>query len=139
MAISDQNWQVFAQGNVDNEGSLSARFNYRWGSSAHISKAQVQISPGGAGQDMVQLEHEYTGSDFSASVKSLNGSVLDGGLTGIVIGHYLQSVTPKLALGLEAVWQRQGLTQPPDATVSYVARYKSQNWLPALSSKPWVL
>lgn len=78
---------------------------------------------------MMQLEHEYTGSDFSASVKALNGSVLEGGLTGIIIGHYLQSVTPKLALGLEAVWQRQGLTQPPDSALSYVARYKSQDWV----------
>lgn len=78
---------------------------------------------------MMQLEHEFTGSDFSASVKALNGSVLEGGLTGIIIGHYLQSVTPKLALGLEAVWQRQGLTQPPDSALSYVARYKSQDWV----------
>ncbi|KAK0754504.1 eukaryotic porin/Tom40 [Schizothecium vesticola] len=121
--------RIFAQGNVDSEGSLSARFNYRWGSTTNITKGQVQISPGGGGQDMMQLEHEFTGSDFSASVKALNGSVLEGGLTGIIIGHYLQSVTPKLSLGLEAVWQRQGLTQPPDSALSYVARYKSQDWV----------
>ena len=78
---------------------------------------------------MTQLEHEYTGADFTASVKAINASVLEGGVTGIFIGHYLQSVTPKLALGLETVWQRVGLTQPPDANVSYVARYKSQDWV----------
>ncbi|KAK0626630.1 eukaryotic porin/Tom40 [Immersiella caudata] len=120
--------KVFAQGNVDNEGSLQGRFHYRWGQSAHITKAQMNIT-GEATQDMTQLEHEYTGSDFTASVKTLNPSVLDGGFTGIVIAQYLQSVTPKLALGLEAFWQRAGLTQPPNAAVSYFARYKSGDWV----------
>jgi len=120
--------KVFAQGNVDNEGSLSGRFHYRWGSSAHITKAQVAVT-GEASQDMTQLEHEYTGSDFTASVKTLNPSVLDGGFTGVVIAQYLQSVTPKLALGLEAFWQRAGLTQPPNAAISYFARYKSGDWV----------
>jgi len=78
---------------------------------------------------MAQFEHEYTGSDFSASVKALNPSFLEGGLTGIYIGHYLQSVTPKLALGLEAVWQRGSLSQGPDSGLSYVARYKSDDWV----------
>lgn len=120
--------KLFAQGNVDNDGAVMARANWRLGPSS-IVKAHFQLSPGGGGQDMTQFEHEYTGSDFTASVKSLNASVLEGGLTGIFIGHYLQSVTPKLALGLEAVWQRAGLTQGPDTTVSYVARYKSNDWV----------
>jgi len=120
--------QVFAQGNVDNEGSLSGRFHWRWGSSTHITKAQISVSSE-ATQDMTQLEHEYTGSDFTASVKALNPSVLDGGFTGVVIAQYLQSVTPKFALGLEAFWQRAGLTQPPNAAISYFARYKSGDWV----------
>ncbi len=119
---------MFCQANVDNEGAVSARFNHRWGSSTHISKVQYQASPE-AGQDMTQFEHEYTGADFSASLKALNPSALDGGLTGIYIGQYLQSVTPKLAVGVEAVWQRQALSIPPTAAVSYVARYKGQDWV----------
>lgn len=78
---------------------------------------------------MAQLEHEYTGRDFTASLKALNPSYLEGGLTGIFIGSYLQSITPKLALGLEGVWQRAGLTQGPETAVSYVARYKSDDWV----------
>ncbi|KAK0720648.1 mitochondrial import receptor subunit tom-40 [Lasiosphaeris hirsuta] len=120
--------KMFAQGNVDNEGSLSARFNWRL-SPASVVKSQFQVTPGGAGQDMAQFEHEYVGNDFTASLKALNPSYLEGGLTGIFIGHYMQSVTPKLALGLEAVWQRAGMTQGPDTAVSYVARYKSQDWV----------
>ncbi|KAL2262824.1 hypothetical protein VTK26DRAFT_9345 [Humicola hyalothermophila] len=120
--------KMFAQGNVDEQGALSATFNWRW-NSAFVSKSRFQIAPGGTGQDMAQFEHEYTGSDFTATLKALNPSCLEGGLTGIFIGQYLQSVTPKLALGLEAVWQRAGLTQGPDTAVSYVGRYKSDNFI----------
>ena len=77
---------------------------------------------------MAQFEHEYTGDDFSASLKMINPSCLDGGWTGIYIGSYLQSLTPKLAVGMETLWQRPALTQGPECAVSYSARYKSQDW-----------
>lgn len=112
---------------MDNDGQLSTRFNYRW-SDKLVSKTQLQVVPG-SGQDMVQLENEYTGDDFTASLKMLNPSALDGGITGIFIGSYLQSVTPKLALGLETVWQRAGLTQGPEMATSYSLRYKSDDWV----------
>ena len=115
------------QGNVDNEGQLSTRFNYRWSASS-VTKSQFQIAPG-TGQDMAQLEHEYTGKDFNASLKMLNPSYLDGGLTGIFIGSYMQAVTPKLAVGMEGVWQRAATSQPPDAVLSYCAKYKSEDWI----------
>lgn len=78
---------------------------------------------------MAQFEHEYTGDDFSASLKMLNPSFLEGGMTGIYIGSYLQSVTPKLALGMETLYQRPSLSQGPECAVSYCARYKSQDWV----------
>ncbi|GJN75295.1 mitochondrial import receptor subunit tom-40 [Purpureocillium lilacinum] len=118
--------KVFCQGNIDNEGSLSGRFNFRW-TDKLVSKSQLSISPGG--QDMAQFEHEYTGNDFSASLKMLNPSFLEGGMTGIYIGSYLQSVTPRLALGLETLWQRPALTQGPECAVSYCARYKAEDWV----------
>ncbi|ROT39186.1 mitochondrial import receptor subunit tom-40 [Sodiomyces alkalinus F11] len=119
--------KVFLQGNLDNEGSLSSRFNYRW-TDKLVSKSQLQIVPG-SGQDMVQFENEYVGDDFTASLKMINPSALDSGITGIFIGSYLQSVTPKLALGLETVWQRAGLTQGPETATSYSLRYKSDDWV----------
>ncbi|EON99530.1 putative mitochondrial import receptor subunit tom-40 protein [Phaeoacremonium minimum UCRPA7] len=118
--------KVFLQGNVDNEGQLSTRFNWRW-SDAQVSKSQFSIAPG-TGQDMAQFEHEYTGNDFTASLKALNPSYLEGGLTGIFIGSYMQAVTPRLALGLEGIWQRAGLTQGPETAVSYCAKYKGEDW-----------
>lgn len=78
---------------------------------------------------MLQLENDYTGNDFSASLKAMNPSFLDGGVTGIFMGSYLQSVTPKLALGLEGVWQRTAMNQGPDCMISYAARYKSTDWI----------
>lgn len=120
---------MFLQGNLDNEGSLSTRFNYRLGPKKKSTlKTQFQISPGGTGQDMAQFEHEYTGDDFTTSVKAINPGYLEGGLTGVLIGSYLQAVTPKLSFGLEAFWQRPSLSQGPDTAVSYFARYKSTDW-----------
>lgn len=118
--------KIFMQGNVDNEGTLSTRFNYRWAPS-FVTKSQVQIAPGQGA--MVQLDNEYTGDDFTASVKCLNPSMIDGGLTGIFIGSYLQAVTPTLALGLEAMWQRAALNQGPETAVSYCAKYKGSDWI----------
>lgn len=85
---------------------------------------------------MGQFEHEYIGRDFTTSLKMMNPSVLDGGLTGIYIASYLQSVTPKLALGLEGVWQRAALSQPPDAALSYCARYQSNDWVATAQMHP---
>lgn len=78
---------------------------------------------------MASIEHEYVGSDFTSSVKMLNPSYLEGGLTGIFILSHLQSLTSKLSLGLEAVWQRAALNQPPESAVSYCAKYKSDDWI----------
>lgn len=39
--------------------------------------------PGGA---QFSLENDYVGDDFTAQIKAMNPSVLDGPLTGIFIG-----------------------------------------------------
>jgi mitochondrial import receptor subunit TOM40 len=115
------------QGNIDNEGQLMTRFNYRW-TPQLVTKTQMQIAPG-PGQAMAQFDNEYTGRDFTASLKTVNPSIIEGGLTGIFIGSYLQSVTPSLALGLEGVWQRTALNQGPETAVSYCAKYKGSDWI----------
>lgn len=78
---------------------------------------------------MAQLESEYTGNDFTLNVKALNPSYLEGGVTGIYVGQYMQSLTPRLALGLEAMWQRQALSVPPDAALAYCGKYKTEDWV----------
>ena len=114
------------QGNIDNEGQFSGRANYRW-TDGFVTKGTVQIAD--AEQAMVQVDNDFTGKDFSASIKSINPSILDGGLTGIFVGSYLQSVTPSLALGLEMMWQRQAVNRGPDTTLAYVAKYKGNDWI----------
>ncbi|TVY26128.1 Mitochondrial import receptor subunit [Lachnellula hyalina] len=117
--------KVFMQGTVDNDSQVTAQLNYRW-APALVSKVQMQLQ---GAQAMAQFDNEYTGNDFTASIKAINPSAIDGGLTGIFIGSYLQSVTPSLALGLEAIWQRAALNQGPETAMSYCAKYKGSDWI----------
>ena len=119
--------KVFMQGNFGNDGALAAVGNYRW-NDALTTKANMQIMSG-AGQGLLQLDNDYTGSDFTASIKAFNPSFLDGGLTGIFVGSYLQSITPSLALGFEAIWQRQGMNTRPETALSYCGKYKGDDWI----------
>ena len=117
--------QIFLHGSIDSDGQLSARSNYRW-TEAFVTRTQIAPNPG---QSMIQIENDYTGKDFSASLKALNPSFLEGGLTGIFIANYLQSVTPGLALGMETMWQRPAMSNGPETAISYVAKYKGDGWI----------
>ncbi|EAW08610.1 TOM complex pore protein TOM40 [Aspergillus clavatus NRRL 1] len=119
--------KVFMQGNFGSDGALAAVFNYRWNPKL-VTKTNTQIMAG-ASQGLLQIDNDYTGDDFSASLKAFNPSCLDGGLTGIFVGSYLQSITPSLALGFEAIWQRQGMNTRPETALSYCARYKANDWI----------
>lgn len=113
------------QGNLDNDLQFSGRFNWRW-TSAFVSKTAVQLTSQG---NMVSLENDYTGADFSASLKAVNPSLLDGGITGMLMASYLQAVTPRLSLGIDAFWSRPAMAYPPELNVSYAARYKAADWM----------
>ncbi|MCJ1367721.1 translocase of outer mitochondrial membrane [Acarospora aff. strigata] len=119
--------KVFLQGNIDNDGQLAARANYRW-TPSFVTKTNTQMAPG-PGQAMLQVDNDYTGRDFTASLKSINPSILEGGLTGVFIGSYLQAVTPGLAVGLEAIWQRTAVNTGPETAISYYAKYKGSDWI----------
>ncbi|KAF3920472.1 hypothetical protein ABW20_dc0106361 [Dactylellina cionopaga] len=119
--------RTFLQANIDNEGQLSARFNYRW-SPKMVTRSSVQVAPGSS-QAMLQIDQDYVGKDFTASFKSYNPSLLDGGLTGIFIAQYLQSITKSLSVGLETVWQRQSMVAIPEASISYAAKYQGAGWI----------
>ena len=78
---------------------------------------------------MLSVDNDYTGQDFTASLKSINPSIIEGGLTGVFVGSYLQSLTPSLAVGFEAMWQRVALQSGPETTISYCAKYKGSDWI----------
>ncbi|KAL9625024.1 MAG: hypothetical protein Q9160_000753 [Pyrenula sp. 1 TL-2023] len=126
MALYGTN-NAFLQGGWSSDGSVTAWGNYRWSSSL-TSKIQMQTASG-VGQSMVSIDHDYTGDDFSATLKAVNPSMLEGGLTGTIVGSYLQSITPGLALGLEGVWMRQSLGTKPETALSYSGRYKGNDWV----------
>lgn len=72
---------------------------------------------------MVQLEADYTGTGYTLNAKSVNASPVD--LTGIYVASALQSLTPRLAIGVECVVQHP---QPGtvDAHAMLVAKYAVQ-------------
>ena len=83
------------------------------------------------GNNLLQVEHDYTGSDFSMNVKAVNPDPTD--LSGIYIGNYLQSITKNLAVGIETLYQRtnfggpMGLAAGPEISSSYLAKYTGTN------------
>jgi mitochondrial import receptor subunit TOM40 len=116
---------MFLQGNLDNDLQFSGRFNWRWASN-FVTKTSVQLTSQG---NMVSVENDYTGADFSASLKTVNPSVLDGGITGMVMASYLQSITPNLSLGVDAFWSRPAMAYAPSLNLSYAGRYKTPDWM----------
>lgn len=113
------------QATLDTQFQGTGRFNYRLSPSL-VSKTTVQLAPD---QGMISVEGDYTGADFSANVKAMNPSILDGGLTGIWTGSFLQAITPRLSLGLDAMWQRPSMVSGPDLILRYGARYKTNDWM----------
>lgn len=130
---------------VDNEGSITGRFNYGW-SPANTTKFAIQVSffpdrtdrttellaadiarlrsdqlPNSAtAPSMLSVEHDRVGKDYTISLKSYNPSPVD--LTGSYIAAYLQSITPHFAVGVETLYQRP-TPDVEDCSVGYLAKY----------------
>ncbi|RDX56553.1 mitochondrial import receptor subunit tom40 [Polyporus arcularius HHB13444] len=120
------NEQLFLHGNIDHEGNLSGRLNQGWNAN-NVTKLQAQLS-GTPGQSVLQVEHDFSGSDYTLNAKAVNPSPSD--LTGIYMGSYLQSLTKNLALGVEGILQRQTPDMSEIAT-AYLAKYTStdKSWI----------
>ncbi|MBZ3888726.1 Mitochondrial import receptor subunit TOM40-like protein [Sciurus carolinensis] len=89
-------------GDMDNSGSLNAQVIHQLGPGLR-SKMAIQTQQ--AKFVNWQVDREYRGSDFTAAVTLGNPDVLVG--SGILMAHYLQSITPCLALGGELVYHRR--------------------------------
>jgi len=126
------NNSVLLTGNVDSEGNVNGRFNHGW-TPASVTKVQAQLSQQ-AGHNMIHLEHDYQGSDYSVNFKALNPSPMDFG--GMYFASYLQSVTKNLAVGFESLHQRaSGMT---DTSTSYLAKYtgSDKDWIATAQLQP---
>uniref|UniRef100_A0A667ZDE9 Translocase of outer mitochondrial membrane 40 homolog, like n=1 Tax=Myripristis murdjan TaxID=586833 RepID=A0A667ZDE9_9TELE len=89
-------------GDMDNSGSLNAQVIHQLTDRIR-SKVAFQTQQ----QKFVnwQGDAEFRGEDFTAAVTLGNPDVVVG--SGIVVAHYLQSITPALALGGELVYHRR--------------------------------
>ena len=121
-------FQTFLQGVVDNDFSLQARANYRL-SRKLTAKTSTQLAHDAEDRAHISIGAEYTGDDFTAEIKGINPSILENTLTGTMSASYLQSVTPRLALGFETIWQRQAASEPPMTLSQYALRYKGDDWI----------
>ncbi|EPY77530.1 hypothetical protein CB1_001244022 [Camelus ferus] len=72
-----------------------------------------------------QVDREYQGSDFMAAVTLGNPDILVG--SGILVAHYLQSITPCLALGGELVYHRRPGEE--STVISLAGKYTLNNWV----------
>lgn len=106
-------------GDIDPSGNLNANIIHQFTPQIRLKFAsQIQQSKVTA----AQLTTDYRGNDFTASVTVANPNLLNG--SGVLVGHYLQSVTEKLALGGEIAYQ-YGPNVPGGevAVVSAAGRY----------------
>ncbi|KAF8964696.1 eukaryotic porin-domain-containing protein [Flammula alnicola] len=132
LGVNFANEKVFLQGTMDHEGSVNARFNHGW-TANNVFKAQAQLSQQ-AGHNMIQLEHDFMGSDFHLNFKAVNPSPADA--SGVYIGSYLQSISKNLALGIESLYQRG--PQGSDFANSYLAKITStdKSWIATAQVQP---
>lgn len=106
------------QGMVDGKGDVQGKYHYTLNESL-IGKAQIQLSHR-PGYSMYQVESDYLGGDYAVNVRAINANPAEN--TGIYMASYLQSVTAKLALGVEGVLQRP-VPDMEEAGMSLFARY----------------
>ncbi|XP_019721606.1 mitochondrial import receptor subunit TOM40B [Hippocampus comes] len=112
-------------GDMDNLGSLNAQFIHQISNSIR-SKMAFQTQQ----HKFVnwQGDAEFRGKDFTATVTFGNPDVLIG--SGIVVTHYLQALTPALALGGELVYHRRPSEE--GAVMSLVGRYTGTDCIATL-------
>ncbi|KAH8421469.1 hypothetical protein KR009_008591, partial [Drosophila setifemur] len=110
-------------GDIDPSGNLNANVIHQF--TPHLRckfASQVQDSKMVA----TQLTTDYRGSDFTASLTVANPSVFTN--SGVIVGQYLQSITPSIALGAELAYQfGPNVPGRQIAIVSGVGRYSSGN------------
>lgn len=113
-------------GDMDNTGSLNAQVIHQL-TSAVRTKIAIQTQQ----HKFVnwQCDMEYRGEDFTSAVTLGNPDVLVG--SGILVTHYLQSLTPALALGGELVYH----SRPGEegAVTSLIGRYTGTNYVATLT------
>lgn len=88
-------------GDIDPNGNLNANIVHQFGSRIRAKMAtQVQKSKFSA----VQMSSDYRADTYTVSLTLGNPDIINN--SGVAVLHYLQSITPSLALGGELVYQK---------------------------------
>lgn len=111
-------------GDIDPSGNLNATMIHQFQPRVKGKfVAQIQNSKFNA----AQMSLDYRGEDFTATATVANPDLING--SGVMVLHYLQSITTNLALGAEIAYQAG--TQIPGgeiAILSAAARYSTECW-----------
>ncbi|EDW49392.1 mitochondrial import receptor subunit TOM40 homolog 1 [Drosophila sechellia] len=110
-------------GDIDPAGNLNANVIHQFSARLRCKFAsQIQDSKVVA----TQLTTDYRGNDYTLSLTVANPSIFTN--SGVVVGQYLQSVTPDLALGSELAYQfGPNVPGRQIAIMSVVGRYTAGN------------
>jgi len=101
--------------------NLNARANHHVNDDL-LLKASAQMTANG---NQYLAEAEYTKNDFSANAKFVNPNILDR--AGVFVFSYLQSVTRRLVLGVEAMTVFAPGFRPATTGLTFVSRYADNN------------
>ncbi|XP_054262199.1 mitochondrial import receptor subunit TOM40 homolog 1 [Macrosteles quadrilineatus] len=113
-------------GDIDSSGLLSANVFHQIGSRYRL-RFQAQMS--NSQFAVAQTQIDYKADTFTSSLSIINPDPLNN-FQGVFVGHYLQNVTPNLALGAELAIQR--MNQIPGGQLpllSLAARYSGDDYV----------
>ncbi|XP_069057561.1 mitochondrial import receptor subunit TOM40 homolog [Pleurodeles waltl] len=113
-------------GDMDNSGSLNAQIIHQL---TRCIRSKIAFQTQQSKFVNWQVDAEYRGQDFTGAVTLGNPDVLVG--SGIVVAHYLQSITPNLALGGELVYHRRPGEE--GTVMSLAGKYTAPNWIATLT------
>ncbi|CDS14361.1 hypothetical protein LRAMOSA06530 [Lichtheimia ramosa] len=116
--------RTMIQGTMDNDTNLNAVVRHMWSMNS-LTKIMAQLTHM-PGHSMLQMEHEYAGSDYSINLKAMNPNPME--FTGLYVASYLQSVTSKLAIGSEVVLQRP-TPDMEETAMSLVGKYTGNDYI----------
>lgn len=126
--------RTMMQGNIEADLSLTGRAQHTW-DARNTSRAQFQLGDAQPAA-LVQLEHDFLGPDFALTLRALNPSMASGTLSGVYTGSLMQSVTKRLALGLETLYSLPANPEvPADVSTSYFARYTAPSYIASVQAR----
>lgn len=108
-------------GDIDTNGSLNAQMIHQF---TDRIRGKTIIQTQKSVWVLIQSDAEYRGNDFTASITTANIDIINN--SGVVVGHYLQRMTPSVDVGGELLYQ---YGSQEAAMMSVAGRYTSDRWI----------